>query len=176
MRVLMLSVAAAFVAAGCRRSAAETDPTVWWRTHGAEVVEQHNTDDGERACSLVMSDGDNAVVFMWRKNAGTSMFVQHPGWRFGNSEGVAQVEIQIGDVWLGGAVDGSDGPRLLAVDYQSWVRAHVDQPVADLLLTQPEIRVVFPGGQAEGLSFPLNRSKMPALVRALKKCQAAIGV
>ncbi len=167
MRNLLLSVMFALSAWGTARAAEPADDlTVWWRTQGAEVVE-HRTDAGEKACSLVMYHDDDVLLFMWRKDAQPSLFVEHPAWRFGEREGVAKAEI---------AVDRTSAAQLLAVDYRDWIRIRLDQPIADLLPRERQITINFPNGQASGVSFPIDRSRMPGIMRGVRRCRDALGV
>jgi hypothetical protein len=160
----------AIAAGDARVRAAETNPTIWWRTQGAQVVETNGA-AGARSCSLIMDRGPDAAVLMWHQGGASSIYIKHEGWRFGDREGARPVEIRVGDVQLG---DGAAGFE--AVDYKNWIMAPVDRPVAGALLTGEAIRVAFPDGQADGVSFPIDRGRIAALVRAVQRCQQAVGM
>jgi hypothetical protein len=166
------TVAGALIAVAAniaRVPAAETGPTVWWRTQGAQVLETRD-DSGRRSCSLVMDHGADAVVLVWQQTGATSIYVKHRGWQFGDQEGALPVRIEVGDVQLGAGT-----ARLEAVHYKDWIMAPVDQPVADVLTRGPDIHVGFPDGQADAVAFPIDRGRIAALVRAVHRCQKAIG-
>ena len=163
-----------------RGAAAGEDLTIWWRTswsrtQGAEVVEQR-TKAGERACSLRIHHDGDVLLFRWRKGRDPLLLVSHPGWRFGSREGTLTVEIGAGRAAPGASPGGGASMRLAATGYQDWVSTALDPPVADLLPTEREVTVAFPGGQASSVSFPVDRSRTPAIMRGLQDCKAAIGV
>jgi hypothetical protein len=153
---------------------AAADMTVWWRTQGAEVIE-HRTDTGARACSLVLRRADDVLLFMWPQNGSPSLFVRHPGWRFGDQESTTNIEIAVS---AGNAAAQASGvsTELPARDYRDWIRTPLDQPLADVLPTEGEIRIGFPGGQFSPLSFPIDRSRMPAVMRGVQNCKTALGM
>ena len=163
-----------------RGAAAGEDLTIWWRTswsrtQGAEVVEQR-TKAGERACSLrIHRDGD-VLLFRWRKGRDPLLLVSHPGWRFGGREGTVTVEVGAGRAAPGASPGGGASVRLAATGRQDWVSATLDPPIADLLPTEREITIVFPEGQAGSVSLPVDSSRMPAIMRGLQDCKAAVGV
>ncbi len=172
MRSLLLGFSVALSAWGAARAGDTADDlTIWWRTQGAEVV-GHRTDTGEKACSLVMYHDDDVLLFMWRKAENPSLFIQHPGWRFGDRAGTAKVEIAVGRASSG---PGGVATQLPVVDYRDWIRARLDRPIADILPSEREITVDFPNGQAGGVSFPIDRSRMPAVMRGVQRCKAALG-
>ncbi len=172
MRRLLLSVPIVLSAWGTARPADTTDNlSVWWRTQGAEVVE-HRAETGEKACSLVLYHDDDVLLLMWRKDGNPSLFVQHPGWRFGEREGIAKVEIAVGRASPG---PGGVATQLPMVDYRDWIRVRLDRPIADILPGEREITVDFPNGQASAVSFPIDRSRMPAVMRGVRNCKAALG-
>jgi hypothetical protein len=161
-----------------RGAAAGEDLTVWWRTswsraQGAEVVEQR-TNAGERVCSLRIHHDDDVLLFRWRRGRDPLLLVSHPGWRFGSGEGAVTVEVGTGRT-APGANPGGVSMRLAATEHQDWISATLDPPIADLLPTEGEITVDFPDGQASGVSFPVDRSRTPAIMRGLQDCKAVIG-
>ena len=163
-----------------RVAAAEQDLTIWWRTfwlrtQGAEVVEQR-TNAGERTCSLRIYHDDDVLLFRWQKGRDPLLFVNHPGWRFGSREGTTTVEIGIGRMAPGANPGGSVSMQLTATEYQDWIRATLDRPIADLLPKEREIMVDFPDGQASEVSFPIDHSRVPDIMRGLQNCKAVIGV
>lgn len=159
---------------GPSRTTAPDDLTVWWRTEGAEVIE-HHTDGGARACSLVLHRADNVLLFVWTQHESPTLFVRHPGWNFGDQEGATDVQI---DVAAGHGAQRANGvtTELPAENYQDWIRARLDQTMADILPTEGEIRVQFPGNQFSPVSFPINQDRMPAVMRGLDKCKTALGM
>jgi hypothetical protein len=163
-----------------RGAAAGEDLTIWWRTswsrtQGAEVVEQR-TRAGERACSLrIHRDGD-VLLFRWRKDRDPLLLVSHPGWRFGGREGTVMVEIGAGRTAPGANPGGGASMRLAATGHQDWVSATLDPPIADILSREREITIDFPDGQPSSVSFPVDSSRTPAIMRGLQDCKAAIGV
>jgi hypothetical protein len=162
-----------------RGAAAGEDLTVWWRTswsrtQGAEVVEQR-TSAGERACSLRIHHDGDVLLFRWRRDRDPLLLVSHPGWRFGSREGTVTVEIGAGRT-APGASPGGVSMRLAATGYQEWISATLDPPIADLLPREREITVDLPDGQASGVSFPVDSSRTPAIMRGLQDCKAVIGV
>jgi hypothetical protein len=170
---LLLGVSVALSAWGTARAAEATDDlSVWWRTQGAEVVE-HRTDTGEKACSLVMYHDDDVLLFMWRKDGNASLFLKHPGWRFGDRQGIAKAEIAVGRT---SSEPGGVATQLAVVNYRDWIRARLDRPIADILPSEREITVDFPNGQASGVSFPIDRSRMPDVMRGVRRCKDALGV
>jgi hypothetical protein len=157
---------------------AEEDLTIWWRTfwsrtQGAEVVEQR-TSAGERACSLRVHHDDDVLLFRWQKGRDPLLLVSHPGWRFGSREGTTMVEIGAGRMAPGANPGGSVTMQLTATGYRDWIRATLDPPIADLLPKEREITVDFPDGQASKVSFPVDRSRTPAIMRRLRDCKAVI--
>ena len=179
MRGLLLGVSIALSAWGPARAAAGEDLTVWWRTYwapaqGAEVVE-HRASAGERACSLLIYHDDDVLLLMWRTGRDPSLFVKHPGWRFRDHRGAARVEIGVGRV-ASGAGPGGVSTELAATSYRDWVATRLDRAVADLLPGEREVTVDLPDGQASGASFPIERGRMPAVMRGVQDCRAAAGV
>lgn len=175
MRRLLLGLSIALAACGAARAAAgEEDLTIWWRTQGAEVVE-HRTGAGKRACSLLIYHDDDALLFQWRKDKDPSLFIKHPGWHFGDRKGTAKVEIDAGRA-TSGANPGGVSLQLAVINHRDWIRARLDRPIADLLPSEREITVDFPDGQASGVSFPIDGSRMPAIMRGVQNCRAAVGV
>ena len=173
------AVPAAPPGAAARGAAAEEDLTIWWRTfwlrtQGAEVVEQR-TNAGERACSLRIHHDDDVLLFRWRKGRDPLLLVSHPGWRFGSREGTMTVEIGTGRT-APGANPGGVSMRLAATGHQDWISATLDPPIADLLPKEREITVDFPDGQPSSVSFPIDRSRIPDIMRGLQDCKAVIGV
>ena len=166
---MMAGALMAVAANGPRVYAAMDSPTIWWRTEGAQVVETHD-DAGVRTCSLIMDRGGDAVVLRWRQNGATSIYVKHQGWQFGDHEGALPVQIQVGGVQLGTGAAGLD-----AVDYKDWIMAPVDQPVTEGLRVGDAIRVAFPDGRTTGISLPIDRGRIVAVVRAVQHCQQVIG-
>jgi hypothetical protein len=163
-----------------RGAAAGEDLTIWWRTfwsrtQGAEVVEQR-TNTGERACSLRIHHDGDVLLFRWRKGRDPLLLVSHPGWRFGSREGTTTVEIGVGRTAPGANPGGSVSMRLAATGHQNWISATLDPPIADLLPKEREITVDFPDGQASSVSFPVDRSRTPAIMRGLQDCKAVVGV
>ena len=180
MRGLLLGVSIALSAWGLARAATGEDLTVWWRTYwapaqGAEVVE-HRASAGERACSLLIYHDDDVLLLMWRKGRDPALFVKHPGWRFGDLRGAARVEVGVGRAAASGAGPGGVSTELAATSYRDWVAARLDRAVADLLPGEGEVTVGFPDGQASGASFPIERGRMPAVMRGVQDCRVAAGV
>ncbi|MBV8614022.1 MAG: hypothetical protein JOY66_09665 [Acetobacteraceae bacterium] len=163
-----------------RGAAAGEDLTIWWRTswsrtQGAEVVEQR-TKAGERACALRIHHDGDVLLFRWRKGRDPLLLVSHPGWRFGSREGTLTVGIGAGRTAPGASPGGGASVQLAATGHQDWIRATLDPPIADLLSREREVTVDFPDGQASSVSFPVDRSRTPAIVRGLQDCKTAIGV
>ncbi len=173
MRILLLSAWIALSAWGTARAAdGAEDLTIWWRTQNAEVVEHYVTAN-QRACSLVLYHDDDVLLFMWRKGGNPALFLKHPGWQFGERKGIATVEIAVGQA--------SAGPtgglaQLLAVNYRDWIRARLDPPMANILPSEREINIGFPNGQASQVSFPIDRSRMPGILRGVRRCKDALGI
>ncbi|HJS85328.1 MAG TPA: hypothetical protein VJ779_07690 [Acetobacteraceae bacterium] len=173
MRVLFLAIWIALSALGTARAAeVPEDLTIWWRTQNAEVVE-HYTAAEERACSLVLYHDDDVLLFIWRRDADPALFIKHPGWRFGERKGIARVEIAVGQ-----ASAGPDGAlaQLLAVDYRDWIKARLDPTMARILPRGREINVGFPNGQASQVSFPIDRGRMPGIMRGVRRCKDALKI
>ena len=175
MRTLLLSISIPIAAAACGMAlAAERtdDLTVWWRTQNAEVVE-HSTAANERACLLVLYHEDDVLVFMWRKGADPSLFLKHPGWRFGESAGTATVEIAVGQA---SEAPGGGIAQLVAVDYRDWIKARLDPPMAKILPSERDIEIGFPQGQASQVSFPIDPARMHGVRRGVRRCKNALGI
>ena len=85
------------------------------------------------------------------------------------------VEIGAGRAAPGTNPGGGASVRLAATGRQDWVSATLDPPIADLLPTEYEVTVDFPDGQASSVSFPVDSSRTPAIMRGLQDCKAAIG-
>ena len=151
------------------------DLTVWWRTVGAEVIE-HHTETGARACSLVLHHSDNVLMFMWPQHGQPTLFVRHPGWHFGDQQGATDLQINVGNAGRGPGLGDGVTTQLPAADFQDWVRAQLDQTLAQVLPTEDEIRVALPGGQFSPVSFSIDQERMPAVMRGLDKCKTALGV
>lgn len=173
MRTFLLGVSIAVAAWGTALPAERTDDlTVWWRTQNAEVVE-HTTATNERACSLVLYHEDDVLLFMWRKGGDPSLFLKHPGWRFGERTGTATVEIAVGQDSAG---PGGGIAELIAVNYRGWIKARLDPPMAKILPSKREIDIGFPQGQASEVSFPIDRARMPGIRRGVRRCKNALGI
>ena len=173
MRTLLLSVPIASATWGAALAIESMDDlTVWWRTQSADVVE-HTTASNGRACSLVLYHEDDVLVFMWRKGADPSLFLKHPGWRFGERAGTATVEIAVGQASAG---PGGGIAQLAAVDYRDWIKARLDPPMAKILAGEREIEIGFPQGQASQVSFPIDPARMHGIRRAVRRCKNALGI
>ena len=174
MRSLLLSFSIAFSAWGAAHAADPADDlTVWWRTQGAEVVEPRSG-TSDRACFLVLYHDDDVLLFRCRKESEPSLYVKHPGWRFGDREGIATAEIATERA--SAASGGAAAAQLLVVNYRDWIRARLDRPIADILPSERQITIDFPNGQASEVSFPIDRARMPGIMRGLRKCKDALGI
>jgi hypothetical protein len=167
---MVAGLALVMTVADAQMPAAGSNPIIWWRTAGAQVVETHDKDG--RTCSLIMEHDPDTVVFRWHKPDERTIYVRHPGWNCGDQKSSVQVQIQIGDVPVAGGA-ASDGTN--AIDYKDWVMAPIAQPIASALLHGEDIRVSFPGRQAEDVTVPINRGRIAGIVAGVQRCTRTIG-
>ena len=139
------------------------DETIWWRTSGAGVVEfNHNR------CSLLLFNTQNTFVFTWRRS-GTTLDVEDDAARFPSSPTVSAA-VEIGKTWLGQPARPGE-LNLKATGDHMFRSIALSQPITPLLAEARSITLHLAESHA---SIPVDPGKMPALLRALKKCRRVI--
>lgn len=145
--------------------APETD---WWRTDGAAVVEYGNAVGGT-VCSLFLYNGNEAAVVTWGKTSAKGISFYDDSWRFQPNQPVS-VAVRVGATWLGDS-SGRGAPNLMAVADQRQLSVPISQTMEDLLQNAAHITML--SGSIE-ISIDVDQQKMPALLRAVERCRAAL--
>lgn len=137
--------------------------TIWWRTSGAAVVEFNR----ER-CAMLLYNSQNAFVFTWRRS-GTTLSVEDNAGGFPSSREIPAA-VQIGRTWLGNPAH--EGELNLTATGDNVFRAiTLTQPAEPLLAETRSIKLRLAVG---GVQIRVDHGKMPALLRAVKKCRRVI--
>jgi hypothetical protein len=144
---------------------AATD-TLWWRTPGGSVTEQH--DPGGATCTLALDGPHVRFAFAWSRSLPTRVIVSRPDWNLVPGQ-ITSVALRIGETWL---TDGAGGPALAALTDTQAVRFIPNQPIEPLLTgaTGVALRV-----GNETLTVTLDSHRMAGLLHGLQRCRSAIG-
>lgn len=162
--LLLLGIVAASVALpAAAASPRHKDETFWWRTSDAAVVEfDHNR------CAMLLYNMQNAFVFIWRRS-GVTLDVEDLAGRFPSSPKIP-VAVQVGQNWLGHPTKSSD-LNLIASGDTMFRFIPLSEPVVPLLAKARSITLHLAAAEVKILVDP---GKMPALLRASRKCRRVI--
>lgn len=117
---------------------------------------------------MLLYNTENAFVFTWRRS-GLTLDVEDLAGRFPSSPKIP-VAVQIGENWLGHPTKPSD--LNLTVSGDTMFRfIPLNEPVVPLLAKARSITLHLTAGDVKVL---LDHGKMPALLRALRKCRRVI--
>jgi hypothetical protein len=136
------------------------DDTTWWRTKGAEVIQE----TGQNVCALFFFQRENAVGFLWDKSALTGVVFFNERWSF--EPGETRAAVRIGDNWI------ADNAGI------DWFRATVEKdalmvpiryyPVESMLKNASVVSVRHQNSEFE---VQVDKAKMPKLLEAVTTCR-----
>src|SRR5690348_13092595 len=138
----------------------------WWRSDAGKVTEHH--DRQGITCTLLMKSDQGEFRFMWSSRLPPRAIVERPNWNL--PPGLMwTVSLRIGSVWIG---DGNGAANIPALTGQHSLKFLLGQPILDLLNAARSVTLQTPDRSFEMI---VPRSKMRALVTALRRCTALIG-
>jgi hypothetical protein len=143
-----------------------TTDTVWWRTDGGTVT-QHR-EGAAATCMLQIYNQVGQFSFIWDNSLPTRVVVDQTAWKFAPDQ-LTTVGLRVGSTWL---ENGNGAPNITAMTGSSAFMFILDQPVDELLLSADDIALK---ASDTGFGITLSRSRMQALITALRKCRAVIG-
>jgi hypothetical protein len=164
-RISLLIGAACLSSLSALAKNAEVD---WWRTSGAAVVE-HLYKAGGMVCSLFLYNQAQAVVVTWGKTDAKEVSFYDEHWQFQTNQPVSAV-VRIGTTWLGESSDRGP-PIVMAVGGPGRLSVPLSQSVESPLRTAAQITML--SGSSK-MDIDVDRRKMPALLKAVKRCRAAL--
>jgi hypothetical protein len=134
--------------------------TTWLRTEGAEVMWESD----QNVCALFIFQESDAVGFFWNKTGPTSIVFFNEQWDFSPSE--TRVAVRIGNNWMSknGEIDwfqAAEKKNALMVP----IRYH---HVESLLSKADSVSLRRQGADFE---LPLDKRKMPRLLKAVATCR-----
>jgi hypothetical protein len=141
--------------------------TNWWTTKGGTVTE--HKEDSIQNCTLTMSNDEGRFAFVWNRNLPVSIMVMQNAWTFPPEQTMA-VAMRIGNVWL---ENGNGEPNISAMTGNAALMVVPTQPLETLLQGADEIAIKVTDAQ---FAVRLPHSKMTALLQALSRCRATIGL
>lgn len=157
----IVTLAAAVLVAPHVHTAAKPHETIWWHTHDAAVIGYEQP----RQCALLFYNSQQAVIFTWETSRILLQFEQ-TDWNFpkGTTMGAG---VQVGGSWLRSSEDHVFG---MVGAGQILTTVLPNDPLAEIAgADHITLRLL---GQV--VRYDMNRSKMPALMKALHRCQRFI--
>jgi hypothetical protein len=134
--------------------------TTWWHTKGAEVMQEAD----QNVCALFVFERKDAVGFFWDKAGLTSIVFFNEQWNFSPSE--TKVAVRIGNNWIS-EKGGMDWFRATEKKNALMVPIRYD-PVENLLSNATSVSL---RRQDADFNMPLDKSKMPTLLKAVSACR-----
>ena len=136
--------------------AASNDLTYWWRTTDGAVVGTHHS----QQCSLVMFNVTQAVVITWDHSAGHSIRLEDNSWHFTDTP--LPLVLRIGGTQLAGTATGSD----------TFIAMPLAAPIETILAHTDAIDASYiDDSGVHRFGFTVDRTKMPALLKAVERCR-----
>ena len=134
--------------------------TTWWRTKGAEVIQEAD----QNVCALFVFEQKDAVAFFWDKAGLTGIAFFNEQWNFSQSE--SRVAVRIGNNWIS-ENGGIDWFRATEKKNALMVPIRYD-PAENLLSNATSVSL---RRQDADFSMPLDKRKMPTLLKAVSACR-----
>ena len=137
--------------------------TTWWRTKGAEVIQEAD----QNVCALFVFEQKDAVGFFWDKAGLTGIAFFNEQWNFSPSE--SRVAVRIGNNWIS-ENGGIDWFRATEKKNALMVPIRYD-PAENLLSNATSVSL---RRQDADFSMPLDKGKMPTLLKAVSACRGRL--
>ena len=137
--------------------------TTWWRTKGAEVIQEAD----QNVCALFVFEQKDAVGFFWDKAGLTGIAFFNEQWNFSPSE--SRVAVRIGNNWIS-ENGGIDWFRATEKKNALMVPIRYD-PAENLLSKATSVSLRRQDGD---FSMPLDKTKMPTLLKAVSTCRGRL--
>jgi hypothetical protein len=141
--------------------------TLWWRTRGGEVREQHTASLAQ--CSLIIHDDATDLSLIWSRGKPFYAIVHHTGWDF-PMDSAMKVALAFDREWITGST-----PDQLALGEGDNVVFLLPKPVDDVLVSSSNATLIIDNDHGLTMTLP-PRSKLTALIAGAKRCRAALNL